>query len=158
MKSLLYVLTNCYIIYVKFPKKGRGHTRPCFPSFPSAMEQDDDGAAANFTVRRHSGDDWERGRLIGQRNVPQPGVDVVDGRAEKLHRSRNVHVLSLSPSHPPGIASPAHGRHSTLPTLPHSYLLTITPHPGHDGHPHRYATRHHVHTHTRNTLTTIRMR
>ena len=93
----------------------------------------------------------------------QPGTE--GRKAPSTHKNimayqcgRNVHVLSLSPSHPPGIASPAHGRHSTLPTLPHSYLLTITPHPGHDGHPHRYATRHHVHTHTRNTLTTIRMR
>ena len=40
-----------------------------------------------------------------------------------------VHVLSPSPSHPPGIASPAHGRHPTLSTPPHSYLLTSTPLP-----------------------------
>ena len=60
-------------------------------------------------------------------------------------------VLSPPPSHPPGIASPAHGRHPTLPAPPYSYSLTSTPHLGHGSHPHRHTTRHYVLTHTQHT-------
>ena len=47
------------------------------------MERFDEGEVVAGTTRvRHTGDDFDRGRLPRHRNEPMPGVDVVDGRED----------------------------------------------------------------------------